>query len=345
MANEFKIKNGLLIEGSTNSVPVLAIRNSSTGITADASSLLFTGKAIFDYVSSQAGASTLAGLTDVEIVSLSDNQFLRYDFAAGKWKNVNPTEASLYFITFQQFNSSIGAIDASIIRIDASLNNAIDAYTLFVPNASIGDGLVWNSGYLDVSVEGGGGSGLSTAEVSSNYTALSNYIILANSSYNSFDITLPASPANGDIIAVVDVAKNSSTNNINVLRNGHLINKLAENFTIDVNGGGIQLIYHSLNNNFAIENLETLVGYTSSGGGSGDVSLAYVNDQLAIRDASIVRIDSSINALFSLVLDTSTIEIGAQTVDGSWRLIIDTSGNLSVQKRITGSWVEKGNFN
>lgn len=50
MANEFKIKNGLLIEASSNSVPVIAIRNASTEITSDASSILSTAKAIYDYV-------------------------------------------------------------------------------------------------------------------------------------------------------------------------------------------------------------------------------------------------------------------------------------------------------
>jgi hypothetical protein len=35
--------------------------------------------------------------------------------------------------------------------------------------------------------------------------------------------------------------------------------------------------------------------------------------------------------------------IGSISVDGSWRFVID-SGNLSVQKREGGSWVEKGSF-
>ena len=50
MAHEFRIKNGLLIDASTNSVPVIAIRDGSAEITTDASSILATGKAIYDFV-------------------------------------------------------------------------------------------------------------------------------------------------------------------------------------------------------------------------------------------------------------------------------------------------------
>lgn len=311
MAGEFRIKTGLLL-GPSPTYPVISIQNASTSITEDASTILVTGQAIYDYVSTLSGASSLSGLSDVSIVDISFGHVLVFDPCLNgdrMWKNVAPIEASLHFVSQTQFDSSIQFLDNWNSILDASIERIDNALTGFVPNASIGEGLYWVDGYLDVSVEGGG-AGLSTIEVSSNYTALSNYIILADSSYGLINITLPASPANGDIVAVIDVAKNSSTNNITILRNGHSINKLEENFTIDVNGGGVQLIYHSLNDNFAIENLETLVGYTS-GGGTGDVSLAYVNEQLSIRDASIVRIDGSINELFLLAdasLDLSEID-------------------------------------
>jgi len=48
MANEFKIKTGLLIGASTNAA-VSAIKDTSISITSDASSLLVTGKAIYDF--------------------------------------------------------------------------------------------------------------------------------------------------------------------------------------------------------------------------------------------------------------------------------------------------------
>ena len=50
MANEFKIKTGLLIGPSVGSQPVTLIKDTSISIVSDASSLLVTGKAVYDYI-------------------------------------------------------------------------------------------------------------------------------------------------------------------------------------------------------------------------------------------------------------------------------------------------------
>ena len=150
---------------------------------------------------------TKIGFIDASLVAIDSSIF-------DIWSQLNQLDASI----------QLNQLDASIIRIDASLNDVVDAYSLFLPNASLGTGLVWNAGYLDVSTAGGGG-----------------------------------------------------------------------------------------------------VSQT-------------------VFDSSIASIESSINALYTIVLDTSTTKIGDQTVDGSWRLTIDTSGNLSVQKRVSGIWIEKGSF-
>jgi hypothetical protein len=46
----------------------------------------------------------------------------------------------------------------------------------------------------------------------------------------------------------------------------------------------------------------------------------------------------------AVVVETTYLSLGDPQTDGSWRFMVDTSGNLSVQKRESGSWVEKGNF-
>lgn len=126
MAHEFKVKNGLLIEGSTNSQPVIAVRNASTEITQDASSLLVTAKAIHDYVDSQ----------------------------------LNPLNTSLGY--YHSWNLSQ---DASIQRIDASINNTIDAYSIFILNTSLGTDFYWENGYIEVSVGGGTASDASLTQL------------------------------------------------------------------------------------------------------------------------------------------------------------------------------------
>jgi len=50
MANEFKIKTGLLLGIDVSTKAVVSIQNVSTAIVADASSILVTGKAIYDFV-------------------------------------------------------------------------------------------------------------------------------------------------------------------------------------------------------------------------------------------------------------------------------------------------------
>ena len=47
----------------------------------------------------------------------------------------------------------------------------------------------------------------------------------------------------------------------------------------------------------------------------------------------------------AVVVSGDYLSMGDPKTNGSWRFMIDTSGNMSVQKRVSGSWVEKGNFN
>jgi len=136
-------------------------------------------------VSIATGVSSLASLSDVSITDISSNQFLQYDFEISKWKNVSAIDVSLYFwelSTALLREASIGtgltwnagmldvsastisdasinflydwdlSQDASIIRIDVSLNDTVDALSVFLPNASIGTGFAWVAGMLDVSV-------------------------------------------------------------------------------------------------------------------------------------------------------------------------------------------------
>lgn len=50
MANEFKIKTGLILGPTASTQPVVSVKNTSTSIVSDASSILVTGKAIYDYL-------------------------------------------------------------------------------------------------------------------------------------------------------------------------------------------------------------------------------------------------------------------------------------------------------
>ena len=56
-------------------------------------------------------------------------------------------------------------------------------------------------------------------------------------------ITLPASPAVGDEVQVMDATGTAATNNITILRNGNKITGLLDDAIIDTNGGMLKFIY------------------------------------------------------------------------------------------------------
>jgi len=78
--------------------------------------------------------------------------------------------------------------------------------------------------------------------VSSNVTAQANYNYFVDTTA-ARTITLPASPALGDTIAIWDASGSAATNNITVARNGNKINGLSDDALIDVNQAVSQFVY------------------------------------------------------------------------------------------------------
>ena len=81
--------------------------------------------------------------------------------------------------------------------------------------------------------------------VTSNFSATVNDRILANSSGGSFTITLPVNSSLlvNDTIQIIDVGGATSTNPITISRNSSLIQGIADDLYMDLNGSIITLIY------------------------------------------------------------------------------------------------------
>jgi hypothetical protein len=79
--------------------------------------------------------------------------------------------------------------------------------------------------------------------VSTTATIQPGSAILANTASGSFTITLPASPATGDIVSFVDAGYTFDTNPLTVGRNSSNIANTSTNLVVNTEGAGFTLVY------------------------------------------------------------------------------------------------------
>lgn len=88
----------------------------------------------------------------------------------------------------------------------------------------------------------GGSSSASWSVKTSNYTAASGDLIIADTSSGSFTITLPSSPTSGSAITIAD-GNNWSVANVIIARNSSTIEDIADNLSLDIAAITVDLIY------------------------------------------------------------------------------------------------------
>jgi hypothetical protein len=106
-------------------------------------------------------------------------------------------------------------------------------------------------------------SGLTPTSIqTANYTAAVNDLVRCNTAAGAFSVTFPASPVDGSIIGVVDIAETFNNYNLTILPNGKNIESDSTSLALDMNGTYVSFIYNSSTSNWRL--LETPVGTLTS---------------------------------------------------------------------------------
>jgi hypothetical protein len=108
-------------------------------------------------------------------------------------------------------------------------------------NINLGGNTLTNGYFAGIITGTGGGSGwvIKVAD----YSAVAGDSILADTTYEAFTITLPASPNPNDQINIADPQGTWATNNLTIDGNGNNIYGADGNLICDVSGASISLVF------------------------------------------------------------------------------------------------------
>ena len=158
-------------------------------------------------------------------------------------------------------------------------------------------------------VSSGGGITYTTVKTA-NYTAVADDGVQTNTTAGAFTVTLPATPANGDQVFVVDSFNTWGTNNLTIGRNGSTIEGVAQDLVCDITGVSVQCVYNGT----------TWDIYAQVGGAGGSV----VSGPASSTDNAIARFDLTTGKLLQ---DSTGILTDAGALSGL--TTIDATGNIT----------------
>ena len=160
---------------------------------------------------------------------------------------------------------------------------------------------------------------LYTPVKTSNYSANVQDGVQTNTSGGSFTVTLPASPAVGDQVVVVDSANSWATNNLTIGRNGSTIDGAASDLTCDISGVSVQLVYSGT----------TWDVYAQVGGaGSGLISVSGGGTGVATLSSGYLLKGNGTSPVSASVIYDNGTNVGFGTTSPAGK--IDSRGVVSI---------------
>jgi hypothetical protein len=147
-----------------------------------------------------------------------------------------------------------------------------------------------------------------TAVQTANYTAANNQGVQTNTTGGAFTVTLPTSPAVGNIVIVIDALGTWGTNNLTVGRASQNIAGLAEDLVCDINGATVTLVYTGATYGWNVSaqvggnggtvmtlaGVQTVTGTKTFAGTSSTLSMI-LNDAAEVVTASATAATGTIN--------------------------------------------------
>jgi hypothetical protein len=135
----------------------------------------------------------------------------------------------------------------SIIKVDNLQNqcgaNIINENAGTITIGASGDTITLAAGASQSGFGRSGSVNWDTTPKTTGFTAVSGNGYFCDTTSAAFTVTLPATPAAGDIVAIADYANTSATNNITVGRNSSPIDGNVVDGTININGQVYTLVY------------------------------------------------------------------------------------------------------
>lgn len=128
---------------------------------------------------------------------------------------------------------------------DITAENVGDLADVSITSASNKDALVYNGSAWVNNANVSFGKWDTTAKTSSFSISSAEYWqgFFVDTSSAAVTVTLPGSPASGELVKIVDVGGNASTNNITIGRNNNNIQGDASDLTVAVNRAGFELMF------------------------------------------------------------------------------------------------------